>query len=287
MKRLEHIMMAFTVLLSVTVCNAQTKNTKTETVKIYGNCALCESTIEKAGNIKNEATVDWDKDTKLATISYDSLHTSKEQVLKRIALAGYDSDIFLAPDNTYAGLPGCCQYERALKIAVNMEVPKMGTAISNHSNHSVKDDPLKDTNPLISVFENYFALKNALVKSDGNHALTIAKELLISINAVKMDKLTSEEHIVWMKVLKDLANDTNHIAETKDPEHQRDYFNTLSDNMFQLMKVSNQETPTYYQHCPMANDGKGANWLSKEEAIKNPYYGSQMLSCGKTVETIK
>jgi hypothetical protein len=37
----------------------------------------------------------------------------------------------------------------------------------------------------------------------------------------------------------------------------------------------------------MYNNGKGANWLSKEILIKNPYYGSQMLSCGKTVETIK
>lgn len=37
----------------------------------------------------------------------------------------------------------------------------------------------------------------------------------------------------------------------------------------------------------MANDGKSANWLSKENPIKNPYYDSQMLTCGKTVETIK
>ena len=37
----------------------------------------------------------------------------------------------------------------------------------------------------------------------------------------------------------------------------------------------------------MANGGKGANWLSKENAVKNPYYGSQMLTCGSTVETIK
>jgi hypothetical protein len=37
----------------------------------------------------------------------------------------------------------------------------------------------------------------------------------------------------------------------------------------------------------MANYGKGANWLSKENAVKNPYYGSQMLTCGKVVETIK
>jgi hypothetical protein len=53
------------------------------------------------------------------------------------------------------------------------------------------------------------------------------------------------------------------------------------------MKVSKQRTPIYYQFCPMENDGKGAKWISKDETIKNPYYGSQMLSCGKTVETIK
>lgn len=54
-----------------------------------------------------------------------------------------------------------------------------------------------------------------------------------------------------------------------------------------LIKVSKQETPIYYQFCPMANNGKGANWLSKENVVKNPYYGSMMLSCGKVTETIK
>jgi len=57
--------------------------------------------------------------------------------------------------------------------------------------------------------------------------------------------------------------------------------------MYDLIKTTKPETPVYYQHCPMANGGKGANWLSKENAVKNPYYGSQMLTCGKTVETIK
>ena len=57
--------------------------------------------------------------------------------------------------------------------------------------------------------------------------------------------------------------------------------------MYQLMKVSKTKTPIYVQHCPMANDGKGANWLSKENQVKNPYYGSKMMTCGKTVETLK
>ena len=62
---------------------------------------------------------------------------------------------------------------------------------------------------------------------------------------------------------------------------------SLSKNMYELIKVVKPAETVYYQFCPMANDGKGANWLSKESGVKNPYYGSQMLSCGKTVETIK
>jgi len=282
------ILMAITLLLSFTACNAQIKNAKTESVNIYGNCGMCESAIEKAGNIKNVAQVDWNKDTKMATLTYDQIKTNQDEILKRIALAGYDSDQFLAPDDVYAKLPNCCQYERVKKS----ETVKSET-IDDHSmhNHDAMTDRTTETkqevNQLKTVFDNYLALKDALVKSDGNMASDKAKELLNALNVVQMNKLSNEQHTVWMKVMKDLKFDTEHIEETKDVGHQRDHFNTLSDNMYQLLKVSKQETPTYYQHCPMANDGKGANWLSKENAVKNPYYGSQMLTCGKTVETIK
>jgi hypothetical protein len=157
--------------------------------------------------------------------------------------------------------------------------------------HSESDKNSKVTtqkdNQLKVVFDNYFTLKDALVKTDGYLASTNAKKLLLSINAIDMAKLSNEEHTVWMKVMKDLTFDTEHIEETKDAGHQREHFITLSDNMYQLMKISEQATTTYYQHCPMANGGKGANWLSKETEIKNPYYGSKMMSCGKVIETIK
>jgi len=100
MKSLKKLMIVL-IVLSATVSNSQTKNQKTESVKIYGNCGMCESTIEKAGNIKNQSNVDWNKETKMATISYDSLITSKEEILKRIALVGYDSDTFLSPDDIF------------------------------------------------------------------------------------------------------------------------------------------------------------------------------------------
>ena len=101
-----------------------------------------------------------------------------------------------------------------------------------------------------------------------------------------METLKTDEHTIWMKVLKNIKEDAEHIADTKDAKHQRDHFDTLSKNFYDLIKVSKQETPIYLQHCPMANNGKGANWLSKESTVKNPYYGSQMLTCGSVQETI-
>lgn len=289
-KSISKILLAITVLLSFTSCNAQIKNAKTETVKIYGNCGMCEKTIEKAGNLKKVAKVDWNVDTKIATITYDTKKTNQDEILKRIALSGYDSDKFLAPDNVYSNLHGCCQYERIAKIPVKIE-PKKEIVAEDHSNHENHTETPKvvvqEVNQLKAVFDNYFAVKDALVKTDGNTASAKATVLLSAINAVKMDALKTDEHTVWMKVLKNIKEDTEHIADTKDAKHQRDHFDTLSKNIYDLIKVSKQETPTYYQFCPMANDGKGANWLSKENVVKNPYYGSMMLSCGKVTETIK
>ena len=287
MKSKSKIFLTIIVLLLFPLCNAQTKNQKTETVKIYGNCEICESTIEKAGNLKNQSIVDWNKETKFATISYDSLKTSKEEILKRIALAGYDSDTFLAPNDTYSNLPSCCQYERIKQTNTKMEEPKMEMTTIDHSMHSNKMDEMQDPNPLSEVYDSYFAVKDALVRTDGAAASTSSKTLFTEINNVKMDKLSMDVHMAWMKVFENLKEDAEHIADIKDIGRQRDHFISLSKNIYEVMKISKQETPTYYQFCPMANDGKGANWLSKENTIKNPYYGSQMLNCGNTVETIK
>jgi hypothetical protein len=283
-----NLLMAMALLLSISTCFAEIKNAKVETVHIYGNCSICKSTIETAANVKNVVEVEWNKDTKMAVLTYDEKQTNQDEILKRIGLAGYDSDKFLAPDNVYAKLETCCQYERAEKIiakieatkAVNLVVEEKVVASMLETKTDVEQLQLKE------VFNSYFAVKDALVKTDGTLAATKAVLLLNSINAVKMENLTKEEHAEWMKVMKDLVFDAEHISETKDAGHQRDHFTSLSKNMYSLIKVSKQETPTYYQFCPMANKGKGANWLSKENIVRNPYYGSKMLGCGKTVETL-
>jgi copper chaperone CopZ len=114
MKSFKFKMMAILVLLSITFVNAQMKNSTTATVKINGNCGMCKKTIEKAGNIKNIASVNWDVDSKIATLTFDSSKTNRDEILKRIADAGYDSETIKASNSSYQALPGCCQYDREI-----------------------------------------------------------------------------------------------------------------------------------------------------------------------------
>lgn len=291
MKSLSKIMMVIAVLLSSVNSFAQIKNATTETVKIYGNCGMCKATIEKAGNVNKVATVEWNKDTKMATLNYDSEKTNPDEILKRIALAGYDSEKFLAPDDVYAKLPGCCQYSRELKPVAksNDAGMDMKNEHAKHNHNEMAATNTADTQnapQLKAVFDNYFSVKDALVKTDAVTSSAKAAELVKAIKAVEMPKLSTEEHIAWMKVMKELTANAAQIAASKDVAKQRETFALLSKDMYELAKVSKQETPVYYQHCPMYNNGKGANWLSKEEAVKNPYYGSQMLTCGSVKETI-
>lgn len=275
-------MLATILLFSIISLNAQIKNSKTETVKVYGNCEMCKAKIEKAGNLKKTSKVTWDDKTQLATITYDEKKTNQDEILKRIALVGYDSDKFLAPDATYSKLPGCCQYDRIAKVALNSNT-------NSKENIAVKEVKISSNNATISenllqpIFENYFLLKDALVKTNGKEASEKAKTLLLSISAVKMETLNTDEHMTWMKVNQNLTNDAKTISDTQDVEKQRSVFNSLSKGIYELIKVSKPTEAIYYQYCPM----KKMNWLSKENTIKNPYFGSQMLTCGSVVETIK
>jgi len=278
------------VLASSFHVQAQIKNAETITAKVSGNCGMCEATIEKAGSIKKEAQVDWDKDKQVATITYDPQKTTAEQVLKRIALAGYDNEKFLAPEEAYNNLHGCCQYERAGVAAVADKSGTHGSHAmdgSKNSGHNAAAAADKQSGALAPVMTNYFRLQQALVKSDAKQAAAMAVELQKAIESVDMASLKAVEHTAWMQTKEKLSRDAAGIAKSQDLKKQRQLFSTLSENLYTLAKAADLPQPVYYNNCPMFNDGKGANWLSEEKAIKNPYYGSQMLTCGKNVETIE
>ncbi|MBC7653558.1 MAG: cation transporter [Oligoflexus sp.] len=88
---------------------------KTASIKVYGNCGMCKSRIEKSLQIEGITKADWDSKTKLLNLSFDDDKTSLIEIEKRIAGVGHDTQSLKADDAIYNKLPGCCQYDRDAK----------------------------------------------------------------------------------------------------------------------------------------------------------------------------
>lgn len=87
-------------------------STKTETLKVWGECESCQARIEKAAKVEGVSKANWNKETKLLTLVYDPSKIKSDDILKKIAAVGHDTEKFKADDKAYAKLPACCQYER-------------------------------------------------------------------------------------------------------------------------------------------------------------------------------
>ncbi|MEP6796139.1 MAG: DUF3347 domain-containing protein [Saprospiraceae bacterium] len=141
---------------------------------------------------------------------------------------------------------------------------------------------------LQKVINAYLDVKNALTKDDGKNVLTSSKSFYEVIINLTTNKLAEVEQRVWMEYRDKLSAHAEHMKSTDLLAKQREYFIKLSADFYKMVKVLNSnEADLYYQYCPMANEGKGAYWVSEKQAIANPYFGKMMMTCGSTKETIK
>ena len=121
-KRMKYlIILLFSILLFSCSGNKEELTVKTEKVsgvilksefKVWGNCETCKETIE--GSLKKEGitSVDWNTETKIISVTYDSTKINLDAVEKNIASVGYDNVKYKGDDAAYAELPECCKYDR-------------------------------------------------------------------------------------------------------------------------------------------------------------------------------
>ena len=125
----------------------------------------------------------------------------------------------------------------------------------------------------------YYEIKNALVSSDAPGAAKGAKNFLSALKKFDVKTIPSKDQPAFSK----MQGDAETIAAGKDLSYQRAAFQALSENMITVVKAAGSSKTAYVAYCPM----KKASWISAEAGIKNPYYGSSMLTCGKVTDTIK
>lgn len=138
------------------------------------------------------------------------------------------------------------------------------------------------------LFDFYFPMKDALVKGDLATAKKQAADLKNAFDKTSMSLFTGPAHDHWMKHSGAAIAELNKITAAKDVETARKHFKPFSALMVVLAKAFGPFGETVYvQHCPMADGNTGADWLSLDKQILNPYFGDKMLKCGKVTETIK
>ncbi|MCF8218584.1 MAG: efflux RND transporter periplasmic adaptor subunit [Bacteroidales bacterium] len=140
---------------------------------------------------------------------------------------------------------------------------------------------------LTRFYRDYIKMKNSFVDTDPDKVNEHANQLQNSLENIDMSLLEGEAHMQWMDYLKILKKDLNTIAGSSDIEVQREAFVTFNPAFYKAVKAFGLiDVKAYYQFCPMANDDKGAYWISEQKEIRNPYFGDEMMSCGENKDTI-
>ncbi len=85
---------------------------KTETIKVSGECGMCQKKIEKAAKEAGASFASWSSETKVLDLKYDAKKTDRTKIQQAVARAGYDTQDVKATDEAYDNLHSCCKYER-------------------------------------------------------------------------------------------------------------------------------------------------------------------------------
>lgn len=153
---------------------------------------------------------------------------------------------------------------------------------------AVPEKTTPDSISIKPIVTAYLGIKNALAKDDSKAAASAGKEMVNAIELFNKTALTPEQSKTYTEIEEDAKEHAEHIStNSSNLKHQREHFETLSQDVYDLVKTFGAGQQLYYDHCPMYNENKGAAWISETKEITNPYLGKEMLTCGVVKEELK
>lgn len=148
-----------------------------------------------------------------------------------------------------------------------------------------------NTQKLVAMVNDYYALKDAMVAANATMADSAAQQLQASatdlMTAVKNDTAV---YASMQPYFDTIVNSSKQIPAVKDEtcEVKRVHFEKVSNGVYGIVKAADlKNAGIYREYCPMAFNDKGAYWLSNDPEIKNPYFGKKMLECGEVTDSLK
>ncbi len=143
------------------------------------------------------------------------------------------------------------------------------------------------TTSIQGILDSYFQLKNALTQDDDKAAGEAGNDVVKALNSFDKTSLNETQAKEYSEIFEDAKEHAEHIgANAGNITHQREHFEMLSKDVYDLVKSDGGTQKLYLDHCPMYNNNKGANWISETKEIKNPYLGKKMPECGVVKEEL-
>jgi len=156
------------------------------------------------------------------------------------------------------------------------------------SSQTVASKSLDKGSSTSAILSSYIKLKNAFTADNDKDAAAAGNEMVTTFASFDKKSLTPEQVKAYTDIYDDAKEHAEHIgANAGNIAHQREHFDMLSKDMYDLVKLLGTSQPLYVDHCPMYNNNKGAIWLSEVKDIKNPYLGKAMPTCGTVKEELK
>jgi membrane fusion protein, copper/silver efflux system len=138
------------------------------------------------------------------------------------------------------------------------------------------------------AIEAYITGKDAFVESDLDGAQSGFEAFREKLNEIGEHGLSGDGHMAWMESWSVLMENADTITQERMISKRHvPHSGHLSDELIKAVHLFGVEGVVYHQYCPMAFDDEGANWLSTEEQIQNPYLPETMLMCGEVIERIE
>jgi len=149
-------------------------------------------------------------------------------------------------------------------------------------------DNTKATVSIKEIVAAYLQLKNAFTKDNSADAATAGALLETLFKNFDKTGLTASQKKTFEDIEDDAREHAEHIGKNGgNIAHQREHFEMLSKDIYDLVKAFGSGQVLYKDFCPMYNNNKGAFWISETKEIKNPYLGKSMPTCGTIKEEMK
>lgn len=175
-----------------------------------------------------------------------------------------------------------------LAACTNGKNDKQNSDLSDSTTKTVSKDKRNKKQPTAELLAGYLKLKNALTADDDKQAAAAGNEMVEAIARFDKKSLTSDQGRAYNDIQDDAKEHAEHIGSNAgNIAHQREHFDMLSKDIYDIVKLLGTDQLLYVDRCPMYNKNKGAIWVSEIKEIKNPYLGKAMPTCGTVTEELK